>query len=43
LKQNEYVKAEKEILVQLKALGVTPGNLLYIAEVNMTKQKEFER
>jgi hypothetical protein len=42
LKQNEYIELEKELWVQLKALGLRPGISLYIEGVGLTKQKGFK-
>jgi hypothetical protein len=41
LKKNEFVQLEAEIWLQLKALGLTPGNSLYLEGVKVTKQKGF--
>jgi len=43
LKQNEYIELEKEIWIQLKALGLTSGSSLYLEGVYLTKQKGFKR
>ena len=43
LKQNEYIELEKEIWIQLRALGLTPGSSLYLEGIHLTKQKGFKR
>lgn len=39
LKKNEYVEREQGIFLELKALGLAPGNSLYLAGIKVTKQK----
>jgi len=41
LKKNEYVEREKELWLELSALGLAPGNSLYLAGVNVTKRQGF--
>lgn len=42
LKQNEYIELEREIWMQLKALGLRPGISVYIEGVGLTKQKGYK-
>jgi len=41
LKKNEFVEQEKGNWSELKALELSPGSSLYLAGVNVTKQKGF--
>ena len=41
LKRSEYIEREKEVWVQLQAVGLTPGVSLYFQGVKVTKTKGF--
>lgn len=43
LKQNEFVRIEEQIWLQLSELGLAPGTSLYLEGINVTKQKGFAK